>query len=233
MKILFGVIAIFCLVLAASGCVNQGSGNITNETRNVTSFNQINSNGDMELILTQGNNNSVVVQGDTSLISNIGTSVTNNQLIISNSNYNMGSKPVKVYITVVDLNAVQIGGSGSITGTDMKLKNLDLFVSGSGSINMVNIIAESLKVSNSGSGSITMSGNVQNQDVIISSSGRYNSRDMQSNNANVEIDGSGTAIVNVLNQLNILINGSGQVSYIGNPNIQQQVIGSGTVKKVG
>jgi hypothetical protein len=48
----------------------------------------------------------------------------------------MGIKPVKVYITVVDLNAVQIGSSGSITGTDMKLKNLDLFVSGSGSINM-------------------------------------------------------------------------------------------------
>ena len=115
----------------------------------------------------------------------------------------------------------------------MKLKNLDLFISGSGSINMVNIIAESLKVRNSGSGSITMSGNVQNQDVIISSSGRYNSKDMQSNNANVEIDGSGTATVNVLNQLKILINGSGQVSYIGNPNIQQQIIGSGTVKKVG
>jgi hypothetical protein len=56
---------------------------------------------------------------------------------------------------------------------------------------------------------------------------------MQSNNANVEIDGSGSATMNVLNQLNILINGSGQVSYIGNPNIQQQVVESGTVKKVG
>lgn len=98
---------------------------------------------------------------------------------------------------------------------------------------MENLVTDSLKVVNSGSGVLTITGNVKNQDITLSGSGQYNAEDMQSNNGNVEIDGSGSATVNVVNQLKILINGSGQVSYLGNPNIQQQVTGSGSVKKIG
>ena len=233
MKMLLGILAILCLIVFASGCVNQGSGNVTNETRNVSDFNQINTNGDMEIIVSPGNNNSVVVQGDSNVIPNIQTSVNNNVLTVSNSNVIGGSKPAKIYITVVDLNAVQVGGSGNFTGTDLKLKSLNLFLSGSGSINLVNLVADSIKLVNSGSGLTSISGNVKSQEIIISGTGEYKAKDLQSNTATVEIDGSGQATVNVINQLNIIINGSGQVSYLGNPNIQQQVTGSGTVKKVG
>jgi hypothetical protein len=197
----------------------------------VSDFNQINTNGDMEIIVSPGNNNSVVVQGDSNVLPNIQTSVNNNVLTVSNSNVIGGSKPAKIYITVVDLNAVQVGGSGNFTGTDLKLKSLNLFLSGSGSINLVNLVADSIKLVNSGLTSL--SGNVKSQEIIISGTGEYKAKDLQSNTATVEIDGSGQATLNVINQLNIIINGSGQVSYLGNPNIQQQVIGSGTVKKVG
>lgn len=81
----------------------------------------------MEIIVSPGNNNSVVIQGDSNVIPNIQTSVNNNVLTISNSNVIGGSKPAKIYITVVDLNAVQVGGSGNFTGTDLKLKTLNLF----------------------------------------------------------------------------------------------------------
>jgi len=97
---------------------------------------------------------------------------------------------------------------------------------------MVNLVADSVKLVNSGSGTTSLSGNVKNQELTISGTGEYNAKDLQSNSATVEIDGSGQAL-NVINQLNIIINGSGQVSYLGNPNIQQQVTGSGTIKKVG
>lgn len=226
-------LATICLVIFASGCVNQGSGNVTNETRNVSAFNQINSNGDMEVIVTQGNNNSVVVQGDSNLIPNIATNVNNNQLTITNNNPTSSSRSVKVYITVVDLNAIQNSGSGSISGNNLTPKNLNLFITGSGSINLENLVTDSLKVVNSGSGLLTLTGNVKNQDVTVSGSGQYNAKDLQSNNGTMEIDGSGSATVNVVNQLKIIINGSGQVSYLGNPNIQQQVTGSGSVKKIG
>jgi hypothetical protein len=233
MKMLLGILAILCLIVFASGCVNQGSGNVTNETRNVSDFNQINTNGDMEIIVSPGNNNSVVVQGDSNVIPNIQTSVNNNILTVSNSNVIGGSKPAKIYITVVDLNAVQVGGSGNFTGTDLKLKSLNLFLSGSGSINLVNLVADSIKLVNSGSGLTSLSGNVKSQEIIISGTGEYKAKDLQSNTATVEIDGSGQTTLNVINQLNIIINGSGQVFYLGNPNIQQQITGSGTVKKVG
>lgn len=98
---------------------------------------------------------------------------------------------------------------------------------------MVNIVADSVKLVNSGSGITSLSGNVKNQEINISGTGEYKAKELQSNAATVEIDGSGLATVNVINQLNIIINGSGHVSYLGNPNIQQQVTGSGTVKKVG
>lgn len=227
------LLALLGLVVFASGCVNQGSGNVTNETRNVTAFNQINSNGDMDVIISQGNNNSVVVQGDSNLIPNISTTVAANQLKISNNNPITGGKSVKVYITVVDLDTIENGGSGSISGDNLNLKNLNLFITGSGSINMENLVANNIKVVNSGSGILTLGGNVKNEDVTISGSGQYNSKDLQGSDATVEIDGSGSATMNVINQLKIIINGSGQISYLGNPNIQQQVTGSGSVKKIG
>lgn len=226
-------LAMICLVVFASGCVNQGSGNVINETRNVSAFNQINSNGDMEVIVTQGNNNSVVVQGDSNLIPNIATTVNNNLLTITNNNPTSASRSVKVYITVVDLNSLQNSGSGTISGNNLTPKNLNLFITGSGSINLENLVTDSIKVVDSGSGALTLTGNAKNQDVTVSGSGQYNAKDLQSNDGTVEIDGSGSATVNVVNQLKIIINGSGQVSYLGNPNIQQQVTGSGSVKKIG
>lgn len=227
------LLAMLSIVVFASGCVNQGSGNVTNETRNVTAFTQINSNGDMDLIVSQGSNNSVVVQGDSNLIPNISTTVTGNQLKISNNNPTNGGKSIKVYITVVNLDTIENGGSGSISADNLNLTNLNLFVTGSGSINMENLVANNIKVVNSGSGALTLGGNIKNEDVSITGSGQYNSKDLQSSDGTVEIDGSGSATVNVINQLKIIINGSGQVSYLGNPNIQQQVTGSGSVKKIG
>lgn len=226
------ILGILCMIIFASGCVSQGSGNVTNETRNVTAFNQIISNGNSEVIVTQGSNNSLVIEGDSNIIPDVQTNVENNQLTITNNNIGTG-KPPKIYITVVDLNGVQIGGSGNLTGTNLKHTDLSIYITGSGSVNMDNMVANSLKFVNSGSGKCQISGNIKNQDILITGSGEYNSKDLQSNNAKVEIDGSGNAIMNVVNQLNIIINGSGQVSYIGNPNINQQVTGSGTVKKIG
>lgn len=40
-------------------------------------------------------------------------------------------------------------------------------------------------------------------------------------------------MVNVSNTLNAIINGAGQISYIGSPKVNQQINGAGNVNKIG
>ncbi|MGZ7107850.1 MAG: GIN domain-containing protein, partial [Methanobacterium sp.] len=69
------IVLLLLAVIAASGCTNQstGSGKVINQTRDVASFNQIDFNGAGELIITQGDKESVTVQADDNLMNNIKT----------------------------------------------------------------------------------------------------------------------------------------------------------------
>ena len=56
------------------------------------------------------------------------------------------------------------------------------------------------------------------------------SADAQTRVADITISGSGSAEVNVSEQLDIKISGSGDVYYRGNPSINIDISGSGDVK---
>ena len=223
-------------VVAVSGCIGQGiqgSGKIINQTRDVSGFNQIDLNGAGELIITQGNKESVTVEADDNIMPNIKTNVNNNKLTISfDNNMPMPTHTVKIYVTVKDLNSINISGSGKINSNNLNVNNLTLNVNGAGDSTLNNLNAQILNIIISGAGRMNISGNVNEQNIQISGAGEHNANNLTSKITTITINGGGKSTVKVSDTLNAIINGAGEINYIGNPKVSQQINGAGTIQQI-
>lgn len=149
----------------------------------------------------------------------------------------------------LDLN---VSGSGSLTldvdargdieadvsgSGDIALKgNCESFnsdVSGSGRVVIQSTIKNRAEFGVSGSGRIEASGSAESVKTNISGSGKVLAADLETNRCEVRISGSGNVEINVKNELDANITGSGSVSYRGNPNkVNSHASGSGKVRKM-
>lgn len=227
---------ILLVVAAASGCIGQnatGSGNVINQSQNVSGFNQVALSGIGTLIITQGNQESLTIEAEDNLMPYIKTSVNNNKL---NINIERGmpvpTKPILFHLTVKDLNTIETSGSGKIQSDNLKANSLAININGAGEGNLTNLNVNTLKILISGAGRLFMSGNANNQDVSISGAGEYNANNLASKSATITISGAGRGTVKVSDSLNAVVNGAGQISYIGSPKITQSINGAGSVKQV-
>lgn len=85
----------------------------------------------------------------------------------------------------------------------------------------------------SGSGKIIASGTAKRIRTTISGSGEVRAADLEVEECEVRISGSGDVEVNVKQALDATISGSGSVSYRGNPNqVNSHSSGSGKVRKM-
>lgn len=124
-----------------------------------------------------------------------------------------------------------VSGSGS-----MELKGhfggFESDVSGSGRIQLSATIDRTADFGISGSGRITASGAADNVKARISGSGKVLAADLQTNRCDVRISGSGNVEINVKDEIEANISGSGSVSYRGSPKkVNSHSSGSGKVRK--
>jgi hypothetical protein len=125
-----------------------------------------------------------------------------------------------------------VSGSGDLQMKG-KCRSFDSDVSGSGSVKVDAIIAETADFGLSGSGKIFASGSSDRVKTSISGSGKLLAANMETNRCEVRISGSGDVEINVKNELDANISGSGSISYKGNPSkINSHASGSGSVRKM-
>ena len=83
-----------------------------------------------------------------------------------------------------------------------------------------------------GSGKVTLKGETRKVTLECTGSGDLNAVDLLSEEANVDIKGSGNASVHSSKSLQVDVKGSGDVRYKGNPSIRSDIHGSGNIKKL-
>ena len=125
-----------------------------------------------------------------------------------------------------------VSGSG-----EMELKghfeSFESDVSGSGRVVLSATIDNTADFSISGSGKIQASGSADMVKTNISGSGKVLAADLETNRCYIRISGSGDVEINVRNELDANISGSGSVSYRGNPKkVNSHAAGSGKVRKM-
>jgi hypothetical protein len=111
--------------------------------------------------------------------------------------------------------------------------NLQLAVGGTSGARIDPLTAQLLDVRIAGSGQVALAGTVDTQTVEINGTGVYDATNLVSRVASVDVRATGQAVVNVSESLNAVVGGTGRVSYIGNPQVSQDVSGVGSVTKVG
>jgi hypothetical protein len=125
-----------------------------------------------------------------------------------------------------------VSGSGNlqIKGSS---KGFDSGVSGSGRVELDMNIDGNSNFSISGSGRIEAAGKTDDVEIAISGSGKVLGADLEANRCRIRISGSGNVEINVREELDSHISGSGSVSYKGNPSkVNNDASGSGTLRKL-
>lgn len=212
------------------------------ETREVTGFDSIELRAFGDMNVTQGDKESLVIEGDEELLQKITSRVESTKLILElGQNWlerimaginAMGRKAIKYHITVKDLKSLKVLGSSEVHMPSLKTTNLHLVITGNGEIKLPSLTAEGLEVDISGRGEIDVAGQVHNQDISITGSGEYDAKTLISQTAKVSISGHGDVEVAVSDTLDVRIAGYGEVKYIGSPQVKQSIAGAGSIKQV-
>lgn len=164
------------VILSMSGCsfATAETADYFSDERAATNFFGLVVNTNANVILTQGESVSVRVEGDRRLINSVQTTVTNGALIITGTN----SRPVTIYVTVQDLNLVEVNGSGKVYSTQpINSDMLLLKVNGEGSIKM-DVRALTLGMIVKGKGKIIASGSVGDSFVRVFGKGNIYAQDL-------------------------------------------------------
>ncbi|MBE7177430.1 MAG: DUF2807 domain-containing protein [Mucilaginibacter polytrichastri] len=216
------------------------SAHFDQQNRNVGNFHAINVAGSMDVFIRQTGSISVKVDADKDVIDRIETKVEGGVLKISLKNSsdwkwwkNMGDKKMNVYVTVKDIDGIQLTGSGDVAiDGELKASSLDLSLSGSGDLKG-KISAKSVGCSLTGSGDLSVSGRAETSDVRLTGSGDYSGGGLITANTSVRITGSGDASVHATQKLDAHVSGSGDIRYGGSPkNVSKSTSGSGDISQM-
>ena len=211
----------------------RGSGDIETETVEVSGFKEVVLSGVGNLIIEQGDEESLIIEADDNILSLIEVKVSGDKLTIGmKKNYNfIPTSKIKFYLTVIDLDAITVNGAGDIDSKEFETDELEFGISGAGDIDF-NINADRIEIRSSGAGSITLTGKVDSQEILIDGVGKYDAEELESKECEITISGAGTATVNASELLKITISGAGNVYYLGEPKIDQDVSGVGRIRQL-
>lgn len=217
--------------------VTVGSGVVETETRTISDIRTVRLKGQGQIIVNQGDQESLTIEAEDNVMPLIDTIVSGNTLTLD---FDTGwfrtvipRKGIKYYLTLSDPREFIISGSGSLEATNISVESFRIQVNGSGKGFIRNLVADRLVTEVNGSGKFVVQGEVREQTIKISGSGNYEAPNLTSDVASVKISGSGKTELNVRDELDVRISGSGKVLYRGNPKIRQKISGSGEIKNIG
>lgn len=208
------------------------------ETRDVRDFDEVMMKVSGKVLITQGNKNEVILEGDADLLEEIETEVRGGRLSIRNrrerwwSNNSRRSR-LTVYVTVKKLRGAYISGSGDIISQNTLITDdFTASIAGSGDIE-IDLEAEYVVSKISGSGNIELEGKSDRAKLSISGSGKYLAEKLMVGDYQISMSGSGRGSINLDGDLDVRISGSGKIYYMGKPtSVNSSVSGSGSVRKL-
>lgn len=233
----------FAAVIAASaalaGCHGHAEGGGPTVSRNyqVGNFHEIEVAGSYDVDVRTGSNPSVSGQGPEKLLERTVVEVQGDKLVIHPENshgfFHFGWSNhghAHFTVTVPQLSAATIAGSGGIKVDRVQGQQFDGTVAGSGDIDVAAMDVQQLKLSIAGSGDLkAASGKTQSAEYEIAGSGSIDAAGVQAQQVKVDIAGSGPVHAHASSAAQVSIMGSGDVNITGGARCQVSKMGSGNV----
>lgn len=227
----------------------EGDGEVTEEVRTVPEFVSIHSSGSFNIYYEYAEDPEVIVSCESNLLMYVETFVQEGELKIRTP-YNVNIRPhhtIEVFVKGPYVDEITLSGSGLIHTEEIYSDYLQLKTSGSGHIEttfygkelktilsgsgIIDTYAECdyLEAIISGSGRVNLEGTSERAYYKISGSGKFDGYDFPVNDLEILISGSGSMYVNVEESLSGKISGSGNIYYLGTPAINITTTGSGNI----
>jgi hypothetical protein len=215
-----------------------GSGQTQTEQRSIDDFHALSLRFPAEVTIRQGETPALTIEAEDNLLPQLTTQVDDGVLIIRNSERDWServhpTRPVKISITVTELDEIDFSSAGKITVEQLETETLEVSLSGAGEITLTGLQAGRLECKLSGAGSIHADGTADEVELRISGFGSFYGEDLESRSADVTISGAGSATLRAEDRLSATISGAGSISYYGSPDVDQRISGAGSVRRLG
>lgn len=209
-------------------CIRASSTFITEE-RDHKDFSGVIFNNVGDLLLTQGNDFSVSLEGPDNVVELTKTYIENEILIIGTEHCFNGDYSLKVRITAPEYQLINLTGIGSInTQSPIQGKITSVEIVGIGEIE-ADFYVDTLYTSVSGTARIGYGGEVKNHQFSGSGDFTLNAFPLLTNKTFINIAGTGDGYVSASDKLTVVISGTGNVYYQGIPTIESEILGSGEI----
>ena len=212
----------------------KGNGKVSTITKITSDYDAVKCAGFMDFKIVNGTEGKITIKGESNLLEHILTEVKNNTLVVKvENNKNLrpsNNKSIEITIPVKSINALSLSGSGDLVneGT-IKEDKLKISLTGSGDVEL-RVQTNSLVSKVNGSGDMTLEGKTTNLIAKVTGSGDLDNYNLEAENTEAYVTGSGDLKVVSNKKLKAKVTGSGDIKYKGNP-VQKEtkVIGSGDI----
>ena len=218
-------------LLAASLC---GPAQAATETRGVADFDQVVFAVPGELSIQQGPRETLILDAEPAVLRKITTEIHGRRLLIGLApGRTETQQPIRMKLGVRTLLAFESRTAGAISIGPLSSESLALALAGGGSIRLDRLEnARSLDVRITGAGEVAIDGGkVMAQQLAIAGMGTYVAPKLDSERAQVAIDGNGDVQLAASSTLAVRIGGIGHVRYHGDPAVTRSIQGIGSIEK--
>lgn len=215
-------IALFYSLILSNETVQAAQSGESKQTRTVSEFHGVSVSGGIDLYLTQGNAENVVVEANDEDISNLVTEVQGGILKIymkKNSwfNFKLSKESRKAYVSFKTLDKIEASAGSDVNSQSvLNLKKLDLDAS-SGSDVKLELNASEVSVESSSGSDITLKGKGISIQANASSGSDINASEFQTKKCIASVSSGSDMKVYATEQIDANASSGGDISYYGNP----------------
>ena len=209
------LIAAIALPACHHGRLSQmrGSGKRVQQKRQVSAFKSIDTEGNFSIEITCQKDLSVEVEGDDNILEAVSTEVSGEVLRLTNTKSYSVNEPVKLKISVPNLEGLSVTGAGRI---DIRGMSNDAF-----------------DIDSEGAPFITVAGKTKVIKIDSNGAGVIDTHELSASRATVESNGASKIDLDVADQLDVTVSGASTVIYKGDPVVKKTVHGPGVVQRRG
>jgi hypothetical protein len=202
---------------------------MVNKKYTLDSFSEIKIIGNFDILLIQGSDNKLSLEGKEKDIDNTLVYIEDSILHIKQKKRVVTR--IKCVLHFSKISALHFSGYGTIEGGSLQFR--DYYLSTNGSINIdLNLEVNTIHVESSGNTKILLKGSSEKQEIRFNGFGEYDGKYFKSSEGKLELFGMGKVVINTTKSLNIRVYGSGTVRYVGDPCVNQNIFGSCRIEKV-
>jgi hypothetical protein len=234
-------ITLFCLLAAFTLGRTQAQNIVYDENavvRNVEAFKGIEVSGSITVYLSQGTAQAVAVSADDAQnVGKVKTEVKNGVLKISPdagawNGWNWRNRKLKAYITVTDLESIDVHGASSLRlAGDFAINTLRIDISGASSFKGM-LKGKTVKLEASGASSLELSGSLDVLSMEVSGASSVKAFSLTVANCSIDASGASAVSITATSALKMEASGASSIGYKGTAAIKSvESSGASSIKK--